>query len=101
MKVNVSQKDIDNGKGGDGRECPIALAVRRAFKTDDVLVLVDHEDEENEKYMYIRIDDTEEYSEKYIDKYEHVLNFIHWFDNGWWDCTTPFKFNIDTTKTTI
>jgi len=100
MKINVSQKDIDNGKGGDGRECPIALAVRRAFKTDDVLVAVDHEDDDD-KYMFFRIDDTEEYGEKYIDKYEHILNFIYWFDNGLWDCATPFKFKIDTTKTTI
>ena len=41
------------------------------------------------------------YGEKYIDKYEHILNFIYWFDNGLWDCATPFKFKIDTTKTTI
>ena len=95
MKINVSKKDIDNGIGGDGNECPIALAVRRAFKTDDVLVAIDCEEDEDTSYMFFRIND-KDYHEKYIDKYEHILNFIDWFDNGLWSCTTPFKFNIDT-----
>ena len=100
MKVNVSLKDINNGVSGDGRECAVALAVRRAFKTTDVLVAVEHEDEDNEKYMSIRIDDTEDYGEKYIDKYDHILNFLDWFDNNLDGCE-PFKFNIDTTRTSI
>ena len=97
MKINVSQKDIDKGIGGDGNECPIALAVRRAFKTDDVLVSVDCEEDEDTEYMFFRIN-TKDYYEKYIDKYEHILNFIHWFDNGLTghDGCEPFKFNIDT-----
>ena len=105
MKVNVRQKDIDKGKGGDGRECAVALAVRRAFKTDDVFIAVDYpdtdeEDESDGKYMSIRIDDTEDYGEKYIDKYDHILNFLDWFDNSLDGCE-PFKFNIDTSTTTI
>ena len=98
MKVNVSQKDIDNGVSGDGRECAIALAVRRAFKTDDVKVYVDWEDcgkENDRQFMWFLIKD-KDYHEKYIDKYDHVLNFIDWFDNSIDGCE-PFKFNINTT----
>ena len=45
MKVNVKQKDIDNGIGGDDNKCAIALAVKRAFNkgvdTTDVAVYYD------------------------------------------------------------
>ena len=47
--------------------------------------------------------DNEYYSEPYIDKYEHLDNFIHWFDDGILgeDGCEPFKFEIDTSRTTI
>lgn len=28
MKINVTQKHIDNGKSGDGSYCPVALAIK-------------------------------------------------------------------------
>ena len=97
MKVKVSQKDIDKGVCGDGNECPIALAVKRTLKTDDVLVAVDcDEEDEDIEYMFFRIAD-KDYHEKCIDKYEHILNFIHWFDNGLigHDGCEPFEFELN------
>lgn len=38
MKFFVTQKDIDNGKGGDCHNCPIALAIIRQAKVIDVNV---------------------------------------------------------------
>ena len=41
MKVNVKQKDIDEGVQGCIQSCALALGVRRAFKTSDVAVYYD------------------------------------------------------------
>jgi len=108
MKINVSQKDIDNGIGGDDNKCPIALAVKRAFNkgvdTTDVAVYYNNfsGNEDDSNIIKLRIDvDNEYYSHYHIDKIEHLDNFIYWFDNGLLDCATPFKFNIDTSRTTI
>ena len=108
MKIDVNQKDIDNGIGGDDNKCPIALAVKRAFNkgvdTTDVAVYYDRDGDagrvEAVSDLVIRVDD-EYYNETHIDNYEHCDNFISWFDSGLWDCATPFKFNIDTSTTTI
>ena len=105
MKVNVSQKDIDKGVRGDSTKCPIALSIKRAFKNDNVVVFYNDsgdEDDVRPTSMRIRVDN-EYYSHNEIDKYEHCDNFIHWFDDGivGKDGCTPFKFNIDTSKTTI
>ena len=48
MKVNVSKKDIDNGICGDGNECPIALATRRAFNTQNVEVFYNDSGDEDD-----------------------------------------------------
>jgi hypothetical protein len=99
MKINVRQKDIDNGIGGDGNECPIALATRRAFNTHNVEVFYNsfsgNEDDSNIIKLRIEVDN-KNYSYSHIDKIEHLDNFIYWFDNDLLDCATPFKFNIDT-----
>ena len=103
MKVNVKQKDIDKGVQGCPQSCALALAVRRAFKTDDVAVYYDASlIDEDIKELFIKVD-KEYYNEPYIDKHEHLDNFIHWFDDGILgeDGCEPFKFNIDTTRTTI
>ena len=108
MKVNVSWKDIDNGIGGDDNKCALALAVKRAFNkgvdTTDVAVYYDNdiEEDEDKKILLIRVDN-EYYSHSHIDKYDHLNNFIDWFDNGMLgeDGCEPFKFEIDTTRTTI
>ena len=101
MKINVSQKDIDKGERGVENACPIALAVQRAFNTHKVAVYYSSDaEDEDVKELLIRVD-TEYYSQKEIDEYEHCDNFIHWFDDGHDSvdgetCCTPFKFNIDT-----
>ena len=103
MKVNVKQKDIDEGVQGSENSCALALAVRRAFKTSDVAVYYDASlIDEDIKELFIRVD-KEFYNEPYIDKYEHLDNFIHWFDDGILgeDGCEPFKFEIDTSRTTI
>ena len=107
MKINVSQKDIDKGIRGDDNKCPIALAIKRAFNkgvdTTDVAVFYNDsgdEDDVRPTSMRIRVDNIY-YSQKEIDKYEHLDNFIHWFDDALYTDCEPFKFNIDTSKTTI
>ena len=103
MKVNVRQKDIDKGVQGCPQSCALALAVRRAFKTSDVAVYYDASlIDEDIKELLIRVN-KEFYNEPYIDKYEHLDNFIHWFDDGILgeDGCEPFKFEIDTSRTTI
>ena len=103
MKINVSQKDIDNGMSSDGRKCPIALAVRRAFNTHNVSVEYnDSGDEDDNHFTKLRIQvDNEYYSYSHIDEVEHCDNFIHWFDNHEIDDCKPFEFKIDTSRTTI
>jgi len=108
MKVNVSKKDIDNGICGDERKCALALAVSRAFYTKNVAVFYEPNDEDevdsNKNFLNLRIKvDNEYYSHDTIDKVEHCDNFIYWFDNGILgeDGCEPFKFEIDTTRTTI
>ena len=58
--------------------------------------------DEDVKELFIRVG-KEYYNEPYIDKHEHLNNFIDWFDFGILgkDGCEPFKFNIDTSKTTI
>jgi len=99
MKINVSQKDIDKGVRGDGNKCPIALSIKRAFKNDNVKVYYQTSEDEFEgptRDLRIRVDNIY-YSKKEIDKYKHLDNFIHWFDDGTvgHDGCEPFKFNID------
>jgi len=36
--IRVTQRDIDRGVQGDSFRCPVALAVKRAFKADKVWV---------------------------------------------------------------
>ncbi len=38
MKIKVEQSDIDGGARCNGNHCPIALAIKRAIKSDDVCV---------------------------------------------------------------
>ena len=109
MKVNVSKKDIDNGICGDERKCALALAVSRAFYTKNVAVFYEPDSDEdevdsNKNFLNLRIKvDNEYYSHDTIDKVEHCDNFIYWFDNGirGEDGCEPFKFEIDTSRTTI
>ena len=106
MEINVSAKDIDKGVGGDGNECPIALATRRAFNTHNVEVFYNsfsgNEDDSNIIKLRIEVDN-KKYYYSHIDKIEHLDNFIYWFDNDiiGEDGAEPFKFNIDTSKETI
>ena len=100
MKINVSQKDIDKGVRGDSTKCPIALSIKRAFKNDNVKVYYQTSEDEDVRDLRIRVDNIY-YSQKEIDKYEHLDNFIHWFDDALYTDCEPFKFNIDTSKTTI
>lgn len=41
MIVKVTREDIECGKPGNGRRCPVALAIDRATQKTDVLVMSD------------------------------------------------------------
>lgn len=38
LRIKVTQNDIDNGTPGKECECPVALAIKRAFEVDSVSV---------------------------------------------------------------
>jgi len=38
MLIEVTQEDIDEGMPADGQRCPVALAIKRTLKIDNVLV---------------------------------------------------------------
>jgi len=92
MKINITQKDIDNGMACDEYKCPIALAIKRAFNkgVDTNEVSVSYEDGQE---LIIRVG-TDYHHQSDIDKHEHIGNFISWFDNGLLDSATPFTFNL-------
>lgn len=88
-KINVIEKDIVEGQSGCGLSCAIALAVRRKFKTNDVQVYVDYEDEDNNKYStFITVKD-----KKFIVNDPNVYSFIDEFDYGL--DVEPIQFNME------
>lgn len=91
-KINVIEKDIVEGQSGCGLSCAIALAVRRKFKTNDVQVYVDYEDEDNDKYStFITVKD-----KKFIVNDPNVYFFIDDFDYGF--DVKPIEFYIEETQ---
>ena len=108
MKVNVKQKDIDNGIGGDDNKCAIALAVKRAFNkgvdTTDVSIYYDRhccDNDRDEGELVLRVG-VEYYDKNHIDKEDLPLleEFISDYDTDG-QSVSPIKFNIDTSTTTI
>ena len=95
MEIEVTQEDIDKGVSDISNECAVALALRRKFKTNRVVVLVNHAKtiRDNEHTLTFKVRD-KLYKEKHIDKLDHVRNFILDFDRGV-DVVIPFKFSLN------
>jgi hypothetical protein len=77
--INVTQDDIDNGNVGDACACPVALALRRAFKTGGYDFYVE------DKCMFVN-------NYAYFNPPE-VKNFIVNFDHG--IKVEPFSFELE------
>ena len=87
MRIKVKQKDIDKGQAENIKCCAIALALRRAFKTDMVEVKTD--DQTNK--VILQIDDNE-YDHDCISKSDHIISFMSKFDIG--EEVKPFEFEL-------
>lgn len=60
-KINVTKSDIKNGKAGSCKKCPVALAVRRAFKSRKQMVRVFGSDIRVGNRAYIAPDNVDEF----------------------------------------
>jgi hypothetical protein len=75
--INVTQEDIDNGNNADACACPVALALRRSFKVDDIWVQPYEMSANGHVYM----------------NPSKVRDFINNFDRGM--KVKPFKFELE------
>ena len=87
MKINVTKEDIKNGQPQNIQCCPIALALRRTFKTD--MVEVKKNDENNQ--VILQIDD-DEYDKDYVSNHNDIFYFVDSYDDG--GQVEPFTFEI-------
>ena len=104
MKVNVSWKDINNGIPNDQENCAVACALMRKFKTSDVSIYYDRlycDNDRDEGELVLKVG-LECYDKNHIDKadLEELGEFISDYDTDG-QSVSPFKFNIDTSRTTI
>ena len=79
MKIQVTQREIDDGEPGNAESCPVALAIMRTLDVDDVRV----------KYAEIWIEGQ---------KFEaplKVCGFVENFDDEDGDIPEPFEFDLE------
>jgi len=88
MEINITKKDIEQGQPENIKCCPIALALRRTFKTD--MVEVKKDDATNQ--VILQIDDNE-YDKDYVSNFNHVVSFVNDYDRG--RDVKPFMFKIN------
>ena len=88
MKINVTEEDIKNGQPQNIQCCPIALALKRTFKTD--MVEVKKNDENNE--VILQVDDNE-YDKDYVSNHNDIFYFVDSYDDG--GQVEPFTFEIN------
>ena len=88
MKINITKKDIEQGQPENIKCCPIALALKRTFKTD--MVEVKKNDENNE--VILQVDDNE-YDKDYVSNYNDIFYFVDSYDDG--GQVEPFTFKIN------
>tara|TARA_R100000908_G_C3696055_1_gene108424 strand:- start:435 stop:704 length:270 start_codon:yes stop_codon:yes gene_type:complete len=88
MKIKVTKEDIKKGRKENIKYCPIALALKRNFKTDMVEVSQDHETDQ----IILQIDD-DQYDYDQCDNYNDMLYFVQKFDSGL--MVEPFTFKIN------
>jgi len=87
FKVKVTKKDIKNGQPQNIQCCPIALALKRTFKTD--MVEVKKNDENNE--VILQVDDNE-YDKDCVSNHNDIFYFVDSYDDG--GQVEPFTFEI-------
>ena len=87
MKVKVTKKDIKNGQPENIKCCPVAMALRRTFKTDMIEVLKD----DSTNQVILQIDDNE-YDKDYVSNFDHIISFVNDYDRG--RDVEPFTFEI-------
>ena len=92
-KVEVTQEDIDKGIPSDCNNCAVALALKRKYKTDNVLVSIPDD------YVLLTVNG-EDLNIRY--NYENdILNFIDAFDkqynyeNPKEHKPKPFEFEVN------
>ena len=84
--IKITDKDITMGDRGCKSSCPIALALKREYNTDNVLV-------EIEDIPYLYVNDYElDITSKMREKVEH---FIEHFDNQWEEIPEPFTLEVE------
>ena len=88
MKINVTEEDIKNGQPQNIQCCPIALALKRTFKTD--MVEVKKNDENNE--VILQVDDNE-YDKDYVSNHSDIFYFVDSYDDN--GQVEPFTFEIN------
>ena len=82
------EEDIKNGQPQNIQCCPIALALKRTFKTD--MVEVKKNDENNE--VILQVDDNE-YDKDYVSNFNDIVSFVNEYDRG--QAVEPFTFEIN------
>lgn len=84
MRIRVTQQDIDEGVQGNSFHCPVARAVKRAFKADEVwgreIVIVT---KAGSQQTYVAPPEVEDFLESYDSA---ILEF---------ESPKPFSFTLD------
>jgi len=84
MRIQVTQRDIDDGVQGNSFHCPVARAVKRAFKATEVwvreIIIVT---KAGKKKTYVTPPDAEAFTESYDSA---LLEF---------ESPKPFNFMLD------
>jgi hypothetical protein len=87
LHIRVTQRDIDRGLQGDSFRCPVALAVKRAFKAATVwvreVVIVT---KGRSQHTYATPPEIEGFLESYDSA---ILEF---------ECPKPFSFSLDVSR---
>ena len=104
MKIEITQKNINEGQASCGLSCAVALAVRDKFKTNDVYVSFDLTHQGLQNCMsddgVLQIDvGSDKNMKTYIPIYSQQLKveeFISDFDCG--NEVKPMKFKIEEVK---
>lgn len=81
MKINVTAKDIRMGIRGNCLKCPIAIALKRAFKAKEVTVTTITFLVDRLKFRIHELDDD-----------SNIVSFIEDFDQG--VPVKPFSFEL-------
>jgi|TARA_R110000787_G_scaffold150488_1_gene264391 hypothetical protein len=100
MNIEVTQKDIDMGVPSNSCKCPIAIALKRHLKSDDIKVCLSTEMTDNldNFVVYFEIDKLRYYSNAFSAS-TIIRQFVNDFDKwGLTESIKPFNFDFDSIK---